>query len=347
MTALLLNVVALASSNLLLPREADVAAFNASASSWRLAGRAPSEELMTLTAVLTVEPQARAALEATFWAVSNPKDAKYGKHLTAKQLKELLAVPEARTENVRSFFAGLRGATATPNVYGDAITLKVPVAEVERALHTSIGAFTHSERPEVRILRATTSYSLPLSIAAGAWGENVLLKGTDIEGRPLDAAAICIGDILEATRGSLRLEVTCPRRPCCKVDQQFGQTWRGAGVRAHTARNGMAGFFCRVLKPGRLAAGDELQVVQRRRPEWSLRRVSDVVYGRTSGRTSVADEASYSIRCLGTIENSEEMDLRLALLRELVQVKELADFEWRDKIREMLQLHESRRCLLQ
>ena len=29
------------------------------------------------------------------------------------------------------------------------------------------------------------------------------------------------------------------------------------------------------------------------------------------------------------------------------QVKELADFEWRDKIREMLQLHESRRCLLQ
>lgn len=190
-------------------------------------------------------------------------------------------------------------------------------------------------------------HPLPLSIAAGAWGENVLLKGTDSEGRPLDAAAICIGDILEATRGSLRLEVTCPRRPCCKVDQQFGQTWRGAGVRAHTARNGMAGFFCRVLKPGQLAAGDELQVVQRRRPEWSLRRVSDVVYGRTSGRTSVADEASYSIRCLATIENSEEMDLRLALLRELVQVKELADFEWRDKIREMLQLHESRRCLLQ
>ena len=57
--------------------------------------------------------------------------------------------------------------------------------------------------------------------------------------------------------------------------------------------------------------------------------------------------ASYSIRCLATIENSEEMGLRLALLRELVQVKELADYEWRDKIREMLQLHESRRCLLQ
>ena len=196
MTALLLNVVALASSNLLLPREADVAAFNASASSWRLAGRAPSEELMTLTAVLTVEPQARAALEATFWAVSNPKDAKYGKHLTAKQLKELLAVPEARTENVRSFFAGLRGATATPNVYGDAITLKVPVAEVERALHTSIGAFTHSERPEVRILRATTGYSLPLSIAA-----DVVMVGDLVQFPALRPKSLEVDGPLQASSG--------------------------------------------------------------------------------------------------------------------------------------------------
>lgn len=168
------------------PFEAEVPAYNAKASSWVASTPPLGEELMTLTAMLAVEPSAKSSLEATFWAVSDPKNARYGQHLSQAQLKTLLAVPEARTERVRAFFSSLStSATAMPNKYGDSITLTLPVADVERALTTSIGAFTHTERPDVRILRATSGYSLPAAIAADVQMVGELLQFPALRSRSL------------------------------------------------------------------------------------------------------------------------------------------------------------------
>ena len=55
----------------------------------------------------------------------------------------------------------------TPSAFKDTLTLTMPVAAVERALRTTIGAYHHSERRELRLLRCSSSggYSLPASIA--------------------------------------------------------------------------------------------------------------------------------------------------------------------------------------
>ena len=109
-----------------------------------------------------------------------------------------------------------------------------------------------------------------------AFGQNLTVDG-------LDCCSLCVGDVfvVEDTRGqrrSLLLEVSSPRRPCCEVDQNHGKIYKQSGVRAHCARTGLAGWFFRVKSPGQIALGDTLRLAARPRPEWSLARISHLIY---------------------------------------------------------------------
>lgn len=120
-----------------------------------------------------------------------------------------------------------------------------------------------------------------------SFGENLLLSGD------LTAKTLCIGDVLHIVRpghGAAPeeivgvLQVSNPRLPCFKVDHkhktsQPGQPAAGPTVRGTCAATGLAGFFCRVLQPGSLAAGDRLVLAQRHRPQWTLAGLSDLLYG--------------------------------------------------------------------
>ena len=76
---------------------------------------------------------------------------------------------------------------------------------------------------------------LPKKVAGGSFGENLLISGCSSDD-------LCIGDKLVVVRESkcitddsadtLVLQITSPRRPCSRVDKQFGATWDGSGVRA-------------------------------------------------------------------------------------------------------------------
>lgn len=54
--------------------------------------------------------------------------------------------------------------------------------------------------------------------------------------------------------------------------------YKGDGVRRLCAGTGQAGWFFRVLTPGKLSAGNMLRLLRRPNPTWTLWGVSDLLY---------------------------------------------------------------------
>lgn len=114
-------------------------------------------------------------------------------------------------------------------------------------------------------------------------------------------------------RCQLKVQISCPRRPCHKVDQKHGKRYGLKGVRQYCAQTGLGGWFFRVEETGTVQTGDKLVLIQRPHPEWSLDRVSRIMY---TGAT-----VKYEIpKWQGTLEE----------LRELRRMEDLAFLEWRE-----------------
>ncbi|MBZ0224910.1 MAG: MOSC domain-containing protein [Comamonas sp.] len=106
---------------------------------------------------------------------------------------------------------------------------------------------------------------LPVLAAPPAFGENFSSTG-------VTESDICLGDQVRA--GTCLLEVSQSRQPCWKLNVRFGV----ADMALRVQRTGRAGWYYRVLKPGAVQAGDELQLVARPHPEWPLSRVIHLLY---------------------------------------------------------------------
>lgn len=145
-------------------QEPEVTPFNPKHSMWVLEKSVPAEHPVILTVALKVQEGPRAQLEKTFFEVSDPKHEKYGQHLSIDEITKLLAVPQSQVDAVSAYFkwAGATSMKAAPNK--DMITVTMPAASVEKALKTKLGFFVHSERSNVRIVRASTTYHLPAEI---------------------------------------------------------------------------------------------------------------------------------------------------------------------------------------
>lgn len=119
-------------------------------------------------------------------------------------------------------------------------------------------AFLVQSLPQIdQLCRDFPEFSESMS-APCAWGENATVSG------PLACTNLCVGDVFHVFgpgggKRTLELEVASPRRPCSNVDQRHGKRYNQRGVRAHTARTGLAGWFYRVLEEGDLAEGDTLR----------------------------------------------------------------------------------------
>ena len=99
----------------------------------------------------------------------------------------------------------------------------------------------------------------------GAFGENVVSRG-------LNETNICIGDIFEA--GSAILQVSQPRQPCFKLNHRF----QLPGMARRVQQTGRTGWYYRVLTPGTIEAGEDVRLIDRQHPEWTLRRVQHHLY---------------------------------------------------------------------
>jgi MOSC domain-containing protein YiiM len=98
---------------------------------------------------------------------------------------------------------------------------------------------------------------LAAAFVPGSIGENLSVAD-------LDDSQVCIGDVF--TLGSARIQLCQPRSPCWKIDSRYGLE----GIALFIEKQGLAGWYYRVLEPGTVAPGDTLSLVDRNPQALSL-----------------------------------------------------------------------------
>jgi MOSC domain-containing protein YiiM len=105
----------------------------------------------------------------------------------------------------------------------------------------------------------------PVLARPGAFGENLSTTS-------LDEDNVAIGDVFRI--GDALIEVSQGRQPCWKLNVRFGVPDMAMRVQ----KTGRTGWYYRVLEEGFVAPGDDLCLVDRRSPEWPLRRLWRTLY---------------------------------------------------------------------
>ncbi|POS72831.1 MOSC domain-containing protein [Diaporthe helianthi] len=124
----------------------------------------------------------------------------------------------------------------------------------------------------------------------GGFGENLVT-------RLMNERNICIGDVMTVGRAStndddkageeglLLLQVSLPRQPCFKLNHRFELK----GFAPNTWRLSRTGWYYRVLREGTVAAGDEIRLIERPHPRWTIERVQEYLH-RNTGDLAATEE---------------------------------------------------------
>lgn len=107
--------------------------------------------------------------------------------------------------------------------------------------------------------------ALPVLAAPGAFGENLAVEG-------VTEWSVCIGDRWRV--GSAVLEVSQGRQPCWKLNDRFGV----ADMARRLQDTLRTGWYCRVLEAGEIGADDEIVLLARPHPAWTIARMMEVLY---------------------------------------------------------------------
>jgi MOSC domain-containing protein YiiM len=119
----------------------------------------------------------------------------------------------------------------------------------------------------------------PLLLAPGAFGENLSATGWT-------EARICVGDVIRF--GGALLQVSQGRQPCWKLNRRFGRNDMASRVQ----RGGRTGWYYRVLEAGEAREGDCLRLLDRPRPDWTLERLTLLLYRQTDDLDGLAGMAA-------------------------------------------------------
>lgn len=98
---------------------------------------------------------------------------------------------------------------------------------------------------------------------------------------------VCIGDIMsigDPETGPL-LQVSLPRQPCFKLNHRFELK----NFAPNTWKFSRTGWYYRVLREGTLRAGDEIRLVERRHPKWTIERIQEYLH-RNTGDLAMNEE---------------------------------------------------------
>ena len=117
---------------------------------------------------------------------------------------------------------------------------------------------------------------LSAKFVPGGFGENIAAHG-------FTERNICIGDRVRVgpkgptavggDSGTL-LEVSLPRQPCFKLNQRFGIK----NFAPKTIDLARTGWYYRVIEPGYMQAGDEVRVIERPNPQWTIERLQHYLH---------------------------------------------------------------------
>lgn len=126
----------------------------------------------------------------------------------------------------------------------------------EKALH---------HYPQENLQRLAEAFpDIASQLQAGALGENISTRGAD-------ESAVCIGDVFAL--GTARVQLCQPRTPCWKIEARHGIE----GMTRYIAERGICGWYYRVLAPGEVQNGDDLELIERAAAPISLRQFWDAV----------------------------------------------------------------------
>ncbi|MEM5402502.1 MULTISPECIES: MOSC domain-containing protein [Paraburkholderia] len=95
------------------------------------------------------------------------------------------------------------------------------------------------------------------ALVPGSLGENISASG-------LTERNVHIGDTYQV--GSAMLQVSQPRSPCWKINHRFGVE----RMSMHIAEGCITGWYYRVLRPGVIAPGDAITLVERQTERFSI-----------------------------------------------------------------------------
>lgn len=133
----------------------------------------------------------------------------------------------------------------------------------DKAVHLYTWAHYNAWRQELPACRLLNE--------AGAFGENFSVVD-------IDESCVCIADRWRV--GSAVLEVSQGRQPCWKLNLRFGVDDMAARVQ----RSMRAGWYCRVVQPGVVVAGDVMELLDRPHPLWTVARLLALIRDRECGR---------------------------------------------------------------
>lgn len=117
-------------------------------------------------------------------------------------------------------------------------------SQADRRVHGGIEKALHLY-PAEHYLRLAAAFPEARHLRPGGLGENISTTG-------LNESLVCIGDRYAV--GTAVIEVSQPRSPCWKIDHRVGVE----GMAALIAREGLTGWYFRVIAGGRIAVGDRL-----------------------------------------------------------------------------------------
>ncbi|RSM01355.1 hypothetical protein CEP52_008613 [Fusarium oligoseptatum] len=95
---------------------------------------------------------------------------------------------------------------------------------------------------------------------------------------------VCIGDTFRLG-SEVILQVSLPRQPCFKLNHRF--QYKKAS--SSSQNSGRTGWYYRVIKPGHVEVGDELELEKRINPTWSVSRVQQILYHDTNNRDALLE----------------------------------------------------------
>jgi len=119
-------------------------------------------EHMTVYFMMKHEKQHVQELEAIFYAVSDPDNAMYGKHLSLEEIERLTPISQEKIDAVEKFLEGV-DAEKEYNHNKDMLKVKLHYSDVEKLFDTKVARFTH--KTGLTLLRATTTPSVPAWIS--------------------------------------------------------------------------------------------------------------------------------------------------------------------------------------
>ncbi|MEM7558492.1 MAG: MOSC domain-containing protein [Planctomycetota bacterium] len=112
------------------------------------------------------------------------------------------------------------------------------------------------------------------SVSGGTFGENLTVDG-------VGESDVCIGDVYRV--GTAVLQVSQPRQPCWKLSRK----WNIPKLAVLVQKTGRTGWYFRVLETGSINSGDQLELIDRPHPEFTVQRAHKIMHAKP--RSAEAD----------------------------------------------------------